>query len=112
MEEMRGFKPLIWRLPSGASDLAKASEKLLGGIDILVNNAGVFSFGPTAETTAEAFDTMFASNVRGPYFLAARLAPAMAAADGDESLTSLPWPHILAWLEEPSTGPAKRPCSC
>jgi NAD(P)-dependent dehydrogenase (short-subunit alcohol dehydrogenase family) len=63
---------------SGASELAKASEKLLGGIDILVNNAGVFSFGPTAETTVEAFDTMFASNVRGPYFLAARLAPSMA----------------------------------
>jgi NAD(P)-dependent dehydrogenase (short-subunit alcohol dehydrogenase family) len=64
---------------SGASELAKASEKLLGGIDILVNNAGVFSFGATAETTIKAFDTMFASNVRGPYFLAARLAPSMAA---------------------------------
>jgi NAD(P)-dependent dehydrogenase (short-subunit alcohol dehydrogenase family) len=64
---------------SGASDLARASEKLLGDVDILVNNAGIFSFGPTAATTAEAFDTMFASNVRGPYFLTARLAPPMAA---------------------------------
>jgi NAD(P)-dependent dehydrogenase (short-subunit alcohol dehydrogenase family) len=64
---------------AGASDLAQASEKLFGGIDILVNNAGIFSFGPTAETTAAAFDTMFASNVRAPYFLVARLAPTMAA---------------------------------
>ena len=62
-----------------ALELAEVSEKLLGRIDILVNNAGIFSFGPTAEVTAAAFDTMFASNVRGPYFLAARLAPAMAA---------------------------------
>jgi NAD(P)-dependent dehydrogenase (short-subunit alcohol dehydrogenase family) len=64
---------------AAVSDLAKASEKLLGSVDILVNNAGTFAFGPTAETTAAAFDTMFASNVRGPYFLVARLAPAMAA---------------------------------
>jgi NAD(P)-dependent dehydrogenase (short-subunit alcohol dehydrogenase family) len=64
---------------AAASDLAKASEKLFGSVDILVNNAGIFSFGPTAETTAAAFDTMFASNVRGPYFLTAWLAPMMAA---------------------------------
>jgi NAD(P)-dependent dehydrogenase (short-subunit alcohol dehydrogenase family) len=64
---------------AGASELAQASEKLFGGIDVLVNNAGTFSFGPTAETTAAAFDSMFASNVRGPYFLVARLAPPMAA---------------------------------
>jgi NAD(P)-dependent dehydrogenase (short-subunit alcohol dehydrogenase family) len=64
---------------AAASDLAEVSEKLLGSVDILVNNAGIFSFGPTAETTAAAFDTMFASNVRGPYFLTARLAPMMAA---------------------------------
>jgi NAD(P)-dependent dehydrogenase (short-subunit alcohol dehydrogenase family) len=64
---------------AAASDLAEVSEKLLGSVDILVNNAGIFSFGPTAETTAAAFDAMFASNVRGPYFLTARLAPVMAA---------------------------------
>jgi NAD(P)-dependent dehydrogenase (short-subunit alcohol dehydrogenase family) len=62
---------------SAASDLAARSEKLLGTVDILVNNAGVFSFGATADTTAESFDAMFASNVRAPYFLTARLAPPM-----------------------------------
>jgi NAD(P)-dependent dehydrogenase (short-subunit alcohol dehydrogenase family) len=63
---------------NGASNLAAQSESLLGSVDILVNNAGVFSFGPTADTTAESFDAMFASNVRAPYFLTARLAPPMA----------------------------------
>ncbi len=64
---------------AAASELAKASEKLVGRVDMLINNAGIFSFGPTADTTAAAFDQMFASNVRGPYFLAAGLAPAMTA---------------------------------
>src|SRR5271169_4248582 len=63
----------------GASNLAEQAEKLLGRVDILVNNAGIFSFGPTADTTAEAFDAMFASNVRAPYFLVGQLAPMMAA---------------------------------
>jgi NAD(P)-dependent dehydrogenase (short-subunit alcohol dehydrogenase family) len=59
-------------------ELAEASEKLLGSVDILVNNAGTFSFAPTADVTSAAFDAMFASNVRAPYFLTARLAPKMA----------------------------------
>ncbi len=73
------FLPADLGTVSGTSHLAAESEKLLGSIDILVNNAGIFSFGPTAETTTAAFDAMFASNVRAPYFLTARLAPLMAA---------------------------------
>lgn len=61
------------------AELAAQSEKLLGGIDILVNNAGIFSFGATAETSEDAFHNMYAVNVRGPYFLTARLAPGMAS---------------------------------
>jgi NAD(P)-dependent dehydrogenase (short-subunit alcohol dehydrogenase family) len=60
------------------AELAAQSEQLLGGIDILVNNAGIFSFGATADTSEEAFHNMYAVNVRGPYFLTAKLAPAMA----------------------------------
>ena len=36
---------------------------------MLVNNAGHSSWGPTGKTTVEDFDSMFASNVRAPYFL-------------------------------------------
>ncbi len=62
----------------GASNLADQTEMLVGHVDILVNNAGIFSFGPTADTTTEEFDAMFASNVRAPYFLVGQLAPRMA----------------------------------
>jgi NAD(P)-dependent dehydrogenase (short-subunit alcohol dehydrogenase family) len=54
-----------------------ASE--VGDIDILVNNAGISAFAPTAEFDVSTFDTMFASNVRAPFFLVAAFAPGMAA---------------------------------
>jgi NAD(P)-dependent dehydrogenase (short-subunit alcohol dehydrogenase family) len=50
-----------------------------GEIDILVNNAGFSVWGPTAGFDIAAFDAMFASNVRAPFYLVAALAPAMAA---------------------------------
>jgi len=64
-------------------ELATRAHKLLGGIDILVNNAGIFSFGPTADIDEDAFQSMYATNVRAPYFLTARLAPAMASRKWD-----------------------------
>jgi len=39
------------------------------GIDILVNNAGVGGGMPIEQTSAEAFDEMFAVNVRGLFFV-------------------------------------------
>jgi NAD(P)-dependent dehydrogenase (short-subunit alcohol dehydrogenase family) len=60
------------------TNLAAQAEKILGGVDILVNNAGIFTFGPTAEVTAEAFDAMYNTNVKAPLLLTGRLAPAMA----------------------------------
>jgi NAD(P)-dependent dehydrogenase (short-subunit alcohol dehydrogenase family) len=59
-----------------------------GDIDILVNNAGISIFAPTAELDMTAFDKMFASNVRAPFFLVAALAPGMAAR-GHGSIISL-----------------------
>jgi NAD(P)-dependent dehydrogenase (short-subunit alcohol dehydrogenase family) len=50
-----------------------------GDIDVLVNNAGHSVFGPTEEVKVEQFDSLFASNVRAPFFLVAAFAPAMAA---------------------------------
>jgi NAD(P)-dependent dehydrogenase (short-subunit alcohol dehydrogenase family) len=51
----------------------------VGDIDVLVNNAGHSVFGPTETLKVEEFDSLFASNVRAPYFLVAAFAPAMAA---------------------------------
>jgi NAD(P)-dependent dehydrogenase (short-subunit alcohol dehydrogenase family) len=50
-----------------------------GEIDVLVNNAGHSVWGPTEQLKVYEFDSMFASNVRAPYFLVAAFAPAMAA---------------------------------
>jgi NAD(P)-dependent dehydrogenase (short-subunit alcohol dehydrogenase family) len=60
----------------------------VGEVDILINNAGIALFGPTAEFDLAAFDKMFASNVRAPFFLVAVLAPGMAAR-GHGSIVSL-----------------------
>lgn len=56
----------------------KAVELGNGKLDILINNAGIFTFGPTQEVTEEAFDEMYAVNVKAPYFLVAEIGPLMA----------------------------------
>src|SRR6202521_5424864 len=60
----------------------------VGDVDILINNAGIALFAPTAEFEVSAFDKMFASNVRAPFFLVAAFAPGMAAR-GHGSIVSL-----------------------
>jgi NAD(P)-dependent dehydrogenase (short-subunit alcohol dehydrogenase family) len=61
-----------------ATDLADRALAVLGKVDVLVNNAGVFPFGPTDQTSETDFDWVYRVNVKVPYFLVARLAPAMA----------------------------------
>jgi len=51
----------------------------VGEIDILVNNAGFSAWGPTADFAVATFDSLFASNVRAPFYLVAAFAPAMVA---------------------------------
>jgi NAD(P)-dependent dehydrogenase (short-subunit alcohol dehydrogenase family) len=64
---------------SSARDLAAhAVEALGGGVDILVNSAGVFPFGPTGSHDESTFDTVYALNVKSPWFLVSSLAPSMA----------------------------------
>jgi NAD(P)-dependent dehydrogenase (short-subunit alcohol dehydrogenase family) len=71
-------------LPADLSDeasvrsLAERATERLGHVDVLVNNAGVFPFGPTETTTEADFESVFALNVKAPYFLVAQLAPGMA----------------------------------
>jgi NAD(P)-dependent dehydrogenase (short-subunit alcohol dehydrogenase family) len=45
------------------------ADKRFGKVDSLVNAAGISDRGTILDTSPELFDTMFAVNVRGPYFL-------------------------------------------
>jgi NAD(P)-dependent dehydrogenase (short-subunit alcohol dehydrogenase family) len=66
------------------NDLDSVMElaKQAGDVDILVNNAGIYPFAPTHETAVDDFEATFDTNVRGPFFLTAALAPKMAARGG------------------------------
>ena len=62
----------------GVRRLAKEATTVLGPIDILVNNAGIYPFAPTAQVDEATFDATIATNVKGPFYLTAALAPHMA----------------------------------
>jgi NAD(P)-dependent dehydrogenase (short-subunit alcohol dehydrogenase family) len=65
--------------PEGAHMLAAEVRNLVGGkLDILVSNAGI-STATTIETlSVKEFDSLFAVNVRAPYFLVQQLLPIMS----------------------------------
>lgn len=48
-----------------------------GPVDIIVNNAGAFPVAPTVEQDVASFERIFDTNVRGAYFLVAKLVPHM-----------------------------------
>ena len=47
----------------------RAVELGNGHVYILINNAEIFPFGPTHETTENVLESVFALNVKVPYFL-------------------------------------------
>ena len=53
-----------------------------GSLGALVNSAAVMMRTPVGEVRVEDWDAMFALNVRAPFFLSQRAAPALAAARG------------------------------
>lgn len=59
-------------------DSVRALAADAGEVDILVNNAGLAVWGATADLAVDVFDALFATNVRGPFFLVAAFAPGMA----------------------------------
>jgi NAD(P)-dependent dehydrogenase (short-subunit alcohol dehydrogenase family) len=62
--------------PDGASLLAKQVRSIVGDrLDVLVLNAGISKSARIADYTVEDFDNLFATNVRGPFFLVQQLLP-------------------------------------
>ena len=53
-----------------------------GGIDLLINNAGVYATARFEEITAEQWDNIFATNVRGPFLVSKYSIPALRRAAG------------------------------
>jgi 3-oxoacyl-[acyl-carrier protein] reductase len=59
-----------------ASSAAKASENKL---DIVVANAGITKSGSLTDHSEKDFDRLFATNVKGPFFLITKLLPALTS---------------------------------
>lgn len=65
--------------PDSVRTLADRALSVFGGLDILVNNASSFYPTPLADATDADWDTIMHSNLRAPFLLSQRLAPALAA---------------------------------
>lgn len=81
--EATGGQAIAVRGDVGASAdreaLVRSTVERFGRIDVLVNNAGITSPGrrDLLEATEESFDQVFATNLKGPFFLAQRAAVEM-----------------------------------
>lgn len=63
--------------------LIAAAYERFGAVDILVNNAGInVALGPLSDIEPRAFDKMVDVNLKGPWYLASRLAPKMGEQGG------------------------------
>jgi len=64
--------------PNGAALLAEQVRSIVGDrLDVLVLNAGISKAARIADYTVEDFDNLFATNVRGPFFLVQQLLPVL-----------------------------------
>ena len=62
--------------PNGAALLAKQVRSIVGDrLDVLVLNAGISNSARLADYTVEDLDSLFATNVRSPFFLVQQLLP-------------------------------------
>ncbi|MEX3899926.1 SDR family NAD(P)-dependent oxidoreductase [Paraburkholderia sp. BR10954] len=71
-------------VPLDVNDAAsrKALAQTVGAPDVLVNNAGVVTEGPALEQSEANWDSVLDTNLKGMFFLAQAVAPAMQARGG------------------------------
>lgn len=62
--------------------MAREAVAFLGGLDVLVNSAGITMNRPFEKTTVEQFDTLYAVNVRAPYFMSQAVLPELEKSKG------------------------------
>ncbi len=76
--------------PDGAHRLAAEVRRIIGDrLDILVANAGISKAAAIEETTVQDFDSLFAINVRAPYFLVQQLLATLGSGSSVVFLSSL-----------------------
>jgi NAD(P)-dependent dehydrogenase (short-subunit alcohol dehydrogenase family) len=89
----------------GAALLAKQVRTIVGDrLDVLVLNAGTSKSARIADHTIEDFDNLFATNVRGPFFLVQQLLPILGESSNIVVISSL-GAHMVVGkpgLENPS----------
>jgi 3-oxoacyl-[acyl-carrier protein] reductase len=74
----------------GVSLLAKQVRSIVGDrLDVLVLNAGISKAARIADYTVEDFDSLFATNVRGPFFLVQQLLPILGEGSNIIVISSL-----------------------
>jgi 3-oxoacyl-[acyl-carrier protein] reductase len=91
--------------PSGAAALAEQVRSIVGDrLDVLVLNAGISKSARIADYTVEDFDNLFATNVRGPFFLVQQLVPVLGEGSSIVIISSLGAGMVVGkpGLESPS----------
>jgi 3-oxoacyl-[acyl-carrier protein] reductase len=91
--------------PDGAALLAKEVRSIVGDrLDVLVLNAGISKSVLIADYTLEDFDSLFATNVRGPFFLVQKLVPVLGEGSSIVVISSLGARLVIGkpGLEDPS----------
>jgi NAD(P)-dependent dehydrogenase (short-subunit alcohol dehydrogenase family) len=76
--------------PDGATLLAKQVRSIVGErLDVLVSNAGITKAATIKDHTVADFDKLFATNVRGPFFLVQQLLPVLGEGSNIIVISSL-----------------------
>ncbi len=76
--------------PEGATLLAKEVRLIVGErLDVLVCNAGISKAATIKDHTVTDFDNLFATNVRGPFFLVQQLLPVLGEGSNIIVISSL-----------------------
>ena len=92
--------------PDGATLLARDVRSILGKrLDVLVSNAGISKAATIKDHKVEDFDNLFATNVRGPFFLVQQLLPLLGEGSNIIVISSLGAHAVIGkpGLDNPST---------
>ena len=91
--------------PDGPALLASRARSVIGDrLDVLVANAGVSKAARIADYTVDDFDSLYATNVRGTFFLVQQLLPALGEGSNIVVISSIGARFVVGipGLENPS----------